>query len=64
MIVQYYTFVVDTTMPTPWQLWTEHHQKMWKASLYLLCTGWCFLQAVHLEEVSYLVFFEDKGAES
>jgi hypothetical protein len=30
----------------------------------LLCTGWCFLQAVHLEEVSYLFSFEKKGVES
>ena len=39
-------------MPAPWQLWSKKNQSLWRASVYILCTGWCCIQAVHLEEAS------------
>ncbi|ORY35618.1 hypothetical protein BCR39DRAFT_475657 [Naematelia encephala] len=50
---QYYVFLGTVTIPAPWQLYTPHSVKLWKASLWCLLVGWGFLQAVHMEEFLY-----------
>jgi hypothetical protein len=40
------------TVPAPWQVWSPKNQDICRAALRVLCVGWGFLQAVHLEEVS------------
>jgi hypothetical protein len=49
---QYYVSIEGETIVAPWQLWTEHHQRLWRISIYILTIGWTFLQSIHLEEVS------------
>ncbi|GFZ49438.1 hypothetical protein JCM24511_07558 [Saitozyma sp. JCM 24511] len=50
---EYYVSIEGETIVAPWQLWTQHHQRLWRISIYILTIGWTFLQSIHLEEFLY-----------
>ncbi|WWD19005.1 hypothetical protein CI109_103462 [Kwoniella shandongensis] len=52
---EYWVFIpqINKTIVSPWQLWSEGHQRLWRIGLYVMSAGWGFLQGVHLEEFLY-----------
>ncbi|KAK8854847.1 hypothetical protein IAR55_003586 [Kwoniella newhampshirensis] len=52
---EYWVYIpqIDKTIVSPWQLWSQRNQDIWRGALYIMSVGWGLLQGVHLEEFLY-----------